>query len=110
MQSTGCSAVLVDSAISHLHADILRRDPVTGVTPTVVLRPPVLSDVTRDGIERALSFLEDSARIPPADLRKEAEGGAFFLHTSGSTGESSPDFGLRCVGRTRALRYALPIS
>ncbi|RPD56264.1 acetyl-CoA synthetase-like protein [Lentinus tigrinus ALCF2SS1-7] len=115
MHSTGCSAVLVDSTISHLHVDILRKDPVTGVAPTVVLRPPVSSDVTRDGIERALSFLEQSACLPPADLRKEAEGGAFFLHTSGSTGESqySAEFGLatsagNCLLERSGRHYQCP--
>ena len=86
MQSTNCSAVIVDSAISHLHADILRRDPVSGVTPTVVARPPVDMDATRDGLARAATFLENSANLSAADLRKEAESGVIFLHTSGSTG------------------------
>ncbi len=113
MHSTGCSAVLVDSAISHLHVDILRKDPVTGVTPTVVLRPPVSSDATRDGLERARSFMEHSADIAPADLRKEAEGGAFFLHTSGSTGEYLFSRFLTSLRRpelpSRALRAPLPM-
>lgn len=88
MQTTHCSAVVVDSAISHLHADILKTDAATGVTPTVIARPPISTDTTRDGLGRAADFLAESANVAAADLRKEAEGGVIFLHTSGSTGTS----------------------
>lgn len=87
MRTTGCRAVLVDSAISHLHTDILRADKKTGVTPTVIGRAPPPCDATRDGLTRAAEFLARSSAIPAQALKKEAEGGAFFLHTSGSTGE-----------------------
>ncbi|TBU46726.1 male sterility protein-domain-containing protein [Dichomitus squalens] len=86
MQTTNCSAVLVDSMISHLHFDILRKDAATGVTPIVIAHPPFDPDPTRDGIARALSFLSKSKTHSAAELKKEAEGGAFYLHTSGSTG------------------------
>ncbi|KAI0757749.1 male sterility protein-domain-containing protein [Daedaleopsis nitida] len=86
MQSTSCSAVFVDSAISHLHADILHKDPASGVTPTIVARPPIATDTTRDGLVRATAFLDKTANVAPALLQKEAAGGAIFLHTSGSTG------------------------
>ncbi|KAI0752413.1 male sterility protein-domain-containing protein [Daedaleopsis nitida] len=88
MESTNCGAIFVDSAISHLHVDIFRKDSANGVTPTVIGRSPVATDTTRDGLVRATAFLDKTENIAPALLQKEAAEGAIFLHTSGSTGAS----------------------
>ncbi|KAM5536364.1 hypothetical protein V8D89_009962 [Ganoderma adspersum] len=88
MQTTRCALILVGATISHLHAEII-REPVataTGVTPTIITRPPVSSATTRDGVGRALSFLAESKSLSTAALSKEAKSGAFYLHTSGTTG------------------------
>ena len=79
--------MLIDAAICHLHPEILRADTAIGVTPIVVARALPSSDKTRDGTGRAAAFLQESALHAATDLKKEAEGGALFLHTSGSTGE-----------------------
>lgn len=86
MQTTGCSALLVDGGISHLHIEVLRKDSATGIGLTIIARSLVSSDLTRDGTRRALAFLAESETFLVEDLETEAKCGAFYLHTSGSTG------------------------
>ncbi|KAM5530718.1 hypothetical protein V8D89_015611 [Ganoderma adspersum] len=84
-QTTNCSAVLVEATVSHLHVEIVRGHVATGVTPTIITPRPISSDATRDGVERARSFLAESKSLSAAALEEEAKGGAFYLHTSGTT-------------------------
>ncbi|KAI0321919.1 hypothetical protein OF83DRAFT_1080638 [Amylostereum chailletii] len=87
MRTTGSDVVLVDKALSHLHSDLLVHDPNSGFTPLVITREPMSSDSTRDGLERATEFLQESeASYSREDLRNEAQGPCIYLHTSGSTG------------------------
>ena len=87
MRTTGCVALLVDGAISHLHAEVLRTGAIPGVVASVIDRLAPVRDAASDGLARADAFLARSAKVSASELKREAEGGAFLLHTSGSTGE-----------------------
>lgn len=67
----------------------------TGVTPNAITitRHPVSSDTTRDGVGRALAFLAESRSLSAVALENEAKSGAFYLHTSGTTGTSCSALG-----------------